>query len=67
MLNTDIKRTVDGITANCSFKDYNALYDFMVRENIDCCKVSASVASVQMTDSVEVSKADVEKILKGGM
>ena len=67
MLNTDIKRTVDGITANCSFEDHKALYDFMVRENISKCKVSATLASVTVTDALEVSQEDLKRILKGGM
>lgn len=67
MLITDIKRTVDGITANCSFEDHKALYDFMVRENISKCKVSATLASVPVTAPLEVSQEDVKRILKGGM
>ncbi len=63
MLFTDIKMTVNGVSSTCSFDNHKMLYDFMVRENIDKCKVSASIASVNVTGFTEVSKIDLERFL----
>ena len=63
MLRTDIIRTVEGITTYCAFNDHKSLHDFMVRENIEKCKVSAHIAGLSYTETIEISVSDIEKIL----
>ena len=63
MLLTDISMTINGITSCCSFDNHKALYAFMCKENIDKCYVYATLASLQITEPVEVTREDLVKVI----
>ena len=65
MLITDITGTIEGKTSTYSFENHAALYSYMVQHNIDSCHVYATLASVQVTETIEVTQADIKRILEG--
>jgi hypothetical protein len=64
MLVTDIVGTAEGITTTWAFKDYAALYAYMVKHNIESCHVYATLACLQVTGTIEVTQADIKRILE---
>lgn len=64
MLVTDIVGTAEGITTTWTFKDHAALYAYMVEHNIESCHVYATLARLQVTDTIEVTQADIKRILE---
>lgn len=63
MLITDIKATVDGVTSTLSFGSHAELRDYMLRHGIDSCRCRATIASIPVTDEIEVTVEDLDEIV----
>lgn len=64
MLITDITGTIEGKTSTYSFSNHADLYDYMVKHDITACHIHATLASVQVTETIEVTQADIKRILE---
>lgn len=64
MLVTDIVGSADGKTSTYSFNNHADLYDYMVKHDITACHIHATLASVQVTDRIEVTQADLKRLLE---